>query len=53
MAICNEGTAGLDVVILLVIVEFLAVAVSAWGWWVEMRLKRVSIGGEKSEIELV
>jgi len=51
--ICNEGMAALDLVIFLVIVEMLAVGATAWGWWVEMRLKRVSVGGEKDEIELV
>lgn len=40
-------------IILLVIVEMLAVGTTAWGWWVEMRLKSVSLGGEKDDIELV
>ncbi|MCJ1456139.1 hypothetical protein MMC28_006498 [Mycoblastus sanguinarius] len=51
--ICNDGTAALDLVILLVIVEVLAVGATAWGWWVEMRLKRSGVGAGKSEVELV
>ena len=45
--------AALDLVIVLLIVEVLAVAATAWGWWVEMRLKKSSQGGAKSEVELV
>ncbi len=37
----------------MVIVEMLAVGATAWGWWIEMRLKRLNLGGEKDEIELV
>ncbi|KAK4692325.1 hypothetical protein P7C71_g4852, partial [Lecanoromycetidae sp. Uapishka_2] len=51
--ICNEGMAALDLMILLVIVEMLAVGLTAWGWWVEMRLKRFGLGDEKDNIELV
>ena len=51
--ICNEGNAALDLVIALVVVEMLAVGATAWGWWVEMRLKSVNLSGEKDNIELV
>lgn len=45
--------AAFDLVILLVIVEVLAVGSTAWGWWVEMKWKRCSVDGGKSEVELV
>lgn len=45
--------AALDLVIVLIIVEVLAVSTTAWGWWVELRLKKSSAGGAKSEVELV
>ena len=51
--ICNDGMAALDLVVVLLIVEVLAVGATAWGWWVEMRLKKSSVGGAKSEVELV
>ncbi|KAK3178068.1 hypothetical protein OEA41_000200 [Lepraria neglecta] len=51
--ICNEGTAALDLVIFLAIVEVLAVGATAWGWWIETRMKRVSVEGGKDEIQLV
>lgn len=52
-AICNQGTAALDLIIFLVIVEVFAVGASAWGWWVEMRMKRGGVEMGKSEVELV
>ena len=51
--ICNDGLAALDLVIVLILVEILAVGTTAWGWWVEMRLKKGGVGGAKSEVELV
>lgn len=51
--ICNDGMAALDLVIVLLIFEVLAVGITIWGWWVEMRLKKSSVGGAKSEVELV
>ena len=45
--------AALDLVIVLMIFEVLALGASAWGWWVEMGLKKSSVGGAKSEVELV
>ena len=51
--ICNEGTAALDLVIFLVIVEFLAVGVTAWGWWIEMKMRKISVDGGKEDIQLV
>lgn len=45
--------AALDLVIVLLLVEVLAVGATAWGWWVEMRLKKGGVGGAKSEVELV
>lgn len=45
--------AALDLVIVLLIFEVLAVGITIWGWWVEMRLKKSSVGGAKSEVELV
>ena len=43
----------LDLVIVLILIEVLAMGITAWGWWVEMKLKRSSVGGAKSEVELV
>lgn len=51
--ICNEGTAALDLVIFLAIMELLAVGATAWGWWIETRMKWVSVEGGKDEIQLV
>lgn len=51
--ICNDGMAALDLVIVLLLIELLALAATAWGWWVEMRLKKGGVGGSKSEVELV
>ena len=51
--ICNDGMAALDLIIVLIIVEVVAMGATAWGWWVEMRLKKSSLGGAKSEVELV
>lgn len=51
--ICNNGMAALDLVIVVLLIEVMAVGATAWGWWVEMRLKKGSIGGAKSEVELV
>ncbi|CAF9918675.1 hypothetical protein IMSHALPRED_004373 [Imshaugia aleurites] len=51
--ICNDGMAALDLVIVLVLVEVLALGATAWGWWVEMRLKKGGVGAAKSEVELV
>ncbi|CAF9907725.1 MAG: hypothetical protein ALECFALPRED_003789 [Alectoria fallacina] len=51
--ICNDGMAALDLVIVLVLIEVLAVGATAWGWWVEMRLKKRGVDGAKSEVELV
>ena len=45
--------AALDLVIVLILVEVLALGTTAWGWWVEMKLKKSSVGGAKSEVELV
>lgn len=45
--------AALDLVIVLVLIEVLAVGATAWGWWVEMRLKKRGVDGAKSEVELV
>jgi len=42
-----------DLVIFLLIVEVLAVVACAWGWWVEMRLKRGIVEMGKSQVELV
>ena len=52
-SICNQGMAAVDLVIFLVLVEALAVTASAWGWWVEMRLKKCSVEMGKSQVELV
>jgi len=52
-AICNEGLAALDLVMFLVVMEVLAVCVAAWGWWVEMRIKRGSVELGRSQVELV
>lgn len=38
--ICTEGIVSIDLVILLVIIEAVAVGVAAWGWWVEMRTRK-------------
>ena len=38
--ICAQSTVALDLVNLLIVIEFLAVAMSGWGWWVEARVKR-------------
>ena len=40
--ICTQSTVGMDVVIFMIIVEVLAVGISAWGWWVEARVKKES-----------
>ncbi len=52
-AICNQGSAALGLVIFLVIMEVLAVGVAAWGWWVEMRMKRGTSEMGKSQVELM
>jgi hypothetical protein len=41
-----ESMVALDLVILLLIIEVFAVAVSGWGWWVESRVKRGMYGSE-------
>jgi len=52
--ICNEGNAAVDLVILLVVLEALALVLTAGGWMVEMRLKRAGgVRSGKSEVELV
>lgn len=38
-----------DLVILLLIFELFAVAVTGWGWWVETRIKR---GSDQNNIKL-
>ena len=53
LEICNEGTAALDLIIFLVIMQVLAVCATAWGWWIETRMKRVNVEGGKDEIQLV
>lgn len=45
--------AALDLVIVVLLIETMAVVVTAWGWWVEMRMKKGVLGGAKSEVELV
>lgn len=39
--ICTESMVGLDLVILLVILELIAVVASCAGWWIEGRMKKV------------
>ena len=52
--ICNEGSAGLDMVIALAVLSVLSTAASAAGWWAEMMLRRGGADGEtKSQVELV
>ena len=53
--ICNEGSAALDMVIVLVVLSVLSIGASVGGWWAEMMLRRGGSGGEdhKSEMELV
>ncbi|KAL2038993.1 hypothetical protein N7G274_008333 [Stereocaulon virgatum] len=51
--ICNEATVALDLVIFLVVMEVLAVGTTAWGWWIESRMKKISVEGGKDEIQLV
>ena len=51
--ICNEATVALDLVIFLVVMEVLAVGATAWGWWIESRMKKISVEGGKDEIQLV
>lgn len=38
--ICTESTVALDVVTFLIVVEVIAVLMSAAGWWVEAKVKR-------------
>lgn len=52
-AICQQGSAALGLIIFLVVMEFLAVGVAAWGWWVEMKMKRGNVEVGKSQVELV
>ncbi|MCJ1269814.1 hypothetical protein MMC22_009707 [Lobaria immixta] len=47
--ICTETMVSLDLVILLLIFELFAVAVTGWGWWVETRIKR---GSDQNNIKL-
>ncbi|KAL9134191.1 MAG: hypothetical protein Q9175_004626 [Cornicularia normoerica] len=51
--ICDDGMAALNLVIVLVLIEVLALGATAWGWWVEMRVKKGCVDGTKSEVELV
>lgn len=44
--ICMESMVSLNLVILLIVLEVLAVANAGWGWWVEVKMKRGSVGGE-------
>lgn len=44
--ICTESMVGLDLVILLVILEVFAVVGSCAGWWIEGKMKKVEQGGE-------
>lgn len=43
--ICTQTTVGSDLVIFLIIAEVLAVGISAWGWWIEARMRKE--GNEK------
>ena len=45
--------AALDLVIVVLLIEAMAVGATAWGWWVEMKMKKGAMGGAKSEVELV
>ena len=47
--ICTETMISLDLVILLLIFELFTVAVTGWGWWIEMRIKKGSDQGIKLE----
>lgn len=38
--ICTESNVALDIVNLLVVVEFFAVVMTGWGWWVEARVRK-------------
>lgn len=40
--ICTESMVSLNLVILLVVIEALAVAGTAWGWWIETRMRKES-----------
>lgn len=44
--ICTESMVGLDLVILLIILEAFAVVGSCAGWWIEGRMEKVERVGE-------
>ena len=39
--------------IVVLLIETMAVGATAWGWWVEMKMKKGALGEAKSEVELV
>ena len=43
----------MDFVVLLLVIEVLAVATTAWGWWVESRMKKENETTGKGQIEMV
>ena len=38
--ICTQSTISIDLVIFMIMVQVIAVGISAWGWWVEARVKK-------------
>lgn len=38
--ICTQSTVAIDLVIFMIIIQVLMVFVSAWGWWVEAKVKK-------------
>ena len=40
--ICTQSTVAIDLVIFTIIIEVLMVGISAWGWWIEAKVKKES-----------
>ena len=38
--ICTQSTISIDLVIFMIMIQAVAVGISAWGWWVEARVKK-------------
>jgi hypothetical protein len=43
--ICTESMVAFNLVIFILVLEIIVVATTGCGWWIEMKLKRATVGG--------
>ena len=50
--ICNQASAGLDLVFATLIFQIFAISATAGGWWIQMKIKLATHRHEKYSVEL-